>query len=269
MKNVGLWVIAFLITASSAIYQRRTGPTRPVRGNLEFTEQKVPYEFERTHSTSQDYILKIETNDENVTGEIYYRRYPTNEPLTSIEMTRTGNELSGMLPRQPSSGKLEYYLIFNKENNEVRIPSEESIVMRFKDDVPVSILLIHAIIMFIAMLFSTRGGIEALKKEGNLKFYTYWTVGLLAVGGMILGPVVQKYAFGAYWTGFPFGYDLTDNKTLIIFVAWIGALIAVIRDKKARGWVLAASLLLLIVYMIPHSLMGSELKYEEVSFLQK
>ena len=38
---------------------------------------------------------------------------------------------------------------------------------------------------------------------------------LLAVGGFILGPLVQNYAFGELWTGVPFGWDLTDNKTLI------------------------------------------------------
>ena len=41
-----------------------------------------------------------------------------------------------------------------------------------------------------------------------------------AIGGMILGPIVQKYAFGEYWTGFPYGGDFTDNKMLIMWLAW-------------------------------------------------
>jgi hypothetical protein len=49
---------------------------------------------------------------------------------------------------------------------------------------------------------------------------------------MILGPVVQKFAFGEYWTGFPFGTDLTDNKTLIAFIGWIIALVAVFKSEK-------------------------------------
>ena len=268
MKSLFLWIIAFLITASSAVYQRMTGPTHAVRSNLEFNEQKISYKLERSHSTSSDYTIVIEVDDETISGEIYYKRYPTNEPWTPIEMTRDGKKISGILPRQPSAGKLEYYLLFNKENTEIRVPSEGSIIMRFKDDVPAFILYPHMVAMFIAMLFSTRAGIEALKREGKLKFYVYWTVGLLTFGGMILGPVMQKYAFGAFWTGFPFCFDLTDNKTLIAFLGWIGALIAVMRGKKARGWVLGASLLILIVYFIPHSLLGSELKYENVNSLK-
>ena len=41
------------------------------------------------------------------------------------------------------------------------------------------------------------------------------------------------------------------------------ALIAGRKGKPARGWVLAAAILLLIVFLIPHSLLGSELDYSE------
>jgi hypothetical protein len=88
------------------------------------------------------------------------------------------------------------------------------------------------------------------------------TLALLTMGGMILGPFVQKYAFGAFWTGVPFGWDLTDNKTLISFVAWIGAIWAGRKGNKAHGWILAASIITLIIFMIPHSVLGSELNYE-------
>jgi cbb3-type cytochrome oxidase subunit 1 len=76
------------------------------------------------------------------------------------------------------------------------------------------------------------------------------------IGGFILGPLVQKLSFGVFWTGFPLGLDLTDNKTLIAFIGWLAALIAGWRGKPARGWVLGASILMLVVYFIPHSLLG-------------
>ena len=37
------------------------------------------------------------------------------------------------------------------------------------------------------------------------------TFGLIGVGGFLLGPAVQKMAFDAWWTGIPFGHDLTDH----------------------------------------------------------
>ncbi len=80
---------------------------------------------------------------------------------------------------------------------------------------------------------------------------------------MILGPIVQKYAFDAYWTGWPFGQDLTDNKTLAAFVLWVAAYFQVKFNPKKRGWVIAAAVLLLAVYLIPHSMFGSEIDFTQ------
>jgi hypothetical protein len=60
------------------------------------------------------------------------------------------------------------------------------------------------------------------------------------------------------------GFDLTDNKTLIAMLGWVAALIAGRGSKPARAWIVAASVLMLVVFMIPHSLFGSELKYADL-----
>jgi hypothetical protein len=44
---------------------------------------------------------------------------------------------------------------------------------------------------------------------------------------------------------------------------WVVALVAGRRGRPARGWTLAASILMLVIFLIPHSLLGSELKYVE------
>jgi hypothetical protein len=75
---------------------------------------------------------------------------------------------------------------------------------------------------------------------------------------------MQKFAFGVAWSGFPLGMDLTDNKTLIAFLFWIVALIAGRKGKPARPFVLAASLVTLLIFLIPHSLRGSELDYSKM-----
>jgi hypothetical protein len=84
-------------------------------------------------------------------------------------------------------------------------------------------------------------------------------------GGFVLGPVVQKFAFGAYWTGWPFGGDWTDNKTLAALVAWLVAW-AICRwwPRFQRPAVLFAAIVMFAVYLIPHSIHGSELDWEEV-----
>ncbi len=112
------------------------------------------------------------------------------------------------------------------------------------------------------MLISTRAGLEALLKDGRPRNYALWATALLILGGMLMGPIVQKFAFGSFWTGVPFGWDLTDNKTLIALTGWIIAVIAGTKGRSARAYVLGAAILLLLVFSIPHSIMGSELDYE-------
>jgi hypothetical protein len=58
----------------------------------------------------------------------------------------------------------------------------------------------------------------------------------------------------------PFGWDLTDNKTLIALIFWILAVL-MNRKKERPVYVILASVVLLLVYSIPHSLLGSELNY--------
>jgi len=179
-------------------------------------------------------------------------------------MLRDGNELRGVLPNQPAAGKLEYHIVINSADVEIIIPKGEKVITRYNGVVPNWVLGLHVMCMVLGMLFSTRTGLEALRKGTKIKTYVYLTFSFLFLGGMILGPVVQKYAFDAYWTGFPFGMDLTDNKTLIAMISWVIAIFALIKNKKARGWIFAASLITLIIYLIPHSLMGSELDYSKM-----
>jgi hypothetical protein len=82
---------------------------------------------------------------------------------------------------------------------------------------------------------------------------------------MILGPITQLYAFGALWTGVPFGWDLTDNKTLITLIGWIIAAVAIRKSAKPQRLVAFAAVLMLIVYLIPHSVLGSELDYNKLN----
>jgi len=264
MKKVLLWVLAFVITAGSAVYQRMTGPTYAVNGNMQLGGSVISFTLETTHETIGDYEIKIEAPDSEVSGYIQFKRFKTDDPWTNIQMEREDGSISASLPQQPSAGKLAYKVFLSYRGKEVSLTGEQEVVIRFKDVVPKTVLYLHILIIFSAMLFSTRTGIEALRKEGNTRKLTLWTAGLMFGGGMILGPLVQKFAFGEWWTGVPFGFDLTDNKTLIAMIVWAIAVIAGRKGKQAKGWVLAASIVTLVIFLIPHSLLGSELDYSQI-----
>ncbi len=259
-KSFLFWVLAFLITAASAIYQRMTGPTYPISSKIKIENSFINFKFDRSHSTSNDYVLKIVTADSTIQGVLFWKRYKYDSEFNKVEMTGT-ETLTAALPKQPPAGKLEYYVVLAKKDKNYSLPSDESVIIRFKDDVPNWVLIPHVLAMFLSMLFAARTAFEYFSNKPRLKFYTYWTVGILFVGGFILGPIMQKYAFGEFWTGFPFGYDLTDNKTLIAMIGWLVALFMLKKSPHPKLWVLFAALLMFLVYLIPHSVLGSEHDY--------
>ncbi|RKY85041.1 hypothetical protein DRQ09_07835, partial [candidate division KSB1 bacterium] len=76
MRSVLIWFIAFLITALSAVYQRVTGPTYPVRGSIKLNNREIKYKFPRSHVSSKDCKIIIRVNDKNIKGKLYFKRYP-------------------------------------------------------------------------------------------------------------------------------------------------------------------------------------------------
>lgn len=270
-RTLIFWILALVLTLTSAVYQRMTGPTHPVRGSAVLAGEKVAWSLTRSHGGAGDQPVRLHVESVEAEGSLFFKRYKTDDEWTRMHMLRKGDTLAGTLPHQPPAGKLEYAIELQAGNEFLRIPEVESIVTRFKGDVPDAFLFPHVIAMFLAMFFSMRVGLEALRKQPQMRSLVIWTTLLIALGGMIFGPIVQKYAFGAFWTGFPFGTDLTDNKTLIAFIAWLAALAAVWKHDapSTRRWfVLGASIVTLAVYLIPHSMMGSELNYRELDKLQ-
>lgn len=260
MNTKLLWVLAVVLTLFSAVYQRMTGPTYPVRVAGEIAGKVVSAKLLTSHSVSTDLPVTVTAADEGITGKVVYRRLGAGDDWTAVAMTRAGETLAASLPRQPSAGKLEYSVMLESGDAGLQLSGDEAVVARFKGDVPAAILIPHIFLMFFAMVWSNRAAMEALVKGDGLSRQSLWALLLLVVGGMILGPIVQKYAFGAYWTGWPFGGDLTDNKLAVAVLAWA---FAAWKVRSGSRWpAVVAALILLAMYMIPHSALGSTLDYE-------
>ena len=259
-KSVFWWIFSVIFTLAIAYYQRTTGPTYPIRGKISINNQEITYKLLTSNESHIPAEITLKGNVDGIAGRIEYRKYNTNGDWQLTEMKMMDGKLVGEMPPQPPAGKLMYKVILTSGDQSLTL-REEPVIIRFKGAVPGFILWPHILIMFMAMLYSTRTGIEGINRGDKTKNYALITMILLLIGGMFLGPVVQKYAFGEFWTGWPFGKDLTDNKTLVAFLAWIIAYLRLRKNYANRGWAIAAAIILLLVYLIPHSMFGSELDY--------
>jgi hypothetical protein len=264
-----LWIIAIVVMFLAADFQERTGPTKEFKGSFQVAGESFDFELVRSGNTDAEAPVVIPDPGQGVSGQVFYKRYPTDDPFSPLAMEPVAGDLQALLPTQPAAGKLEYYLVLETGSGSIRIPEEDTLIIRYKDPVPLAVLVPHIICMFLALLIGVRTALGAAFRPVGVRKLAWTTLGFMTVGGMILGPVVQKYAFGAFWTGWPFGYDLTDNKTLIMWIVWV--LVALVlwrrrnpRDWVARGSILVAAVVMMVVYLIPHSLRGSEFDYSQL-----
>lgn len=267
MKNLLFILISVGITFGAIIYQRSTGPTYPKRVETEIDGNTYKFQLIRSHGGESDCPLVFNIADPLVSGSVTYRMFPTRDNWTTLEMVRKNGNLVAYLPNQPPAGKLEYKIEFRKGDQAYPLHETNATVIRFKGDVPALILVPHIILMFIAMFLSNLTGVMAFFRHGRYRRLAVWTLVLLGLGGMVMGPWVQWHAFGEAWAGVPFAWDLTDNKTLVAFLFWI---LAVVKNRKQEkpGYIIAASVVMLIIYLIPHSMYGSQLDPETGKIIQ-
>jgi hypothetical protein len=254
-RGLALWLVAVVLTLASAWWQRTSGPTYPVRADVTLGGARHTVQLERSHGGAGDQPTRLAVADPEVTGELAWRRYPTAEPWTVEPLRRDGDVLIGRLPHQPPAGKLEYQVRLRRGAESAVVPDQPAIT-RFKGDVPAAVLVPHILFMFAAMLVSNRAGLEALVGGAGVARLAWVTLALLVVGGFVFGPAVQKYAFGYWWAGVPFGWDLTDNKTLLAGIAWLVAVGCVGKARGARAAVAVATLVTVAVFVIPQQRVG-------------
>ncbi len=264
--SVALWVVAFVLTVILAVFQRMTGPSYPKRSEVLAPDgQEIRFRLPRSHGGAGGLEVAIDPPEGFAGGILEWRRYPVNEAWTAVTMERNPEgRLAASIPHQPPAGKVEYRLHLEAGDGRVAIPVDEPVVARYRADVPAWVLIPHIIAMFGSMLVASRSLLEVLRPTTpDPRRSVVVAMGLLVVGGLFLGPVVQKFAFGAYWTGWPFGHDLTDNKTLIAFIAWLPATILALAERRIRAAVVVGWIVMMGVFLIPHSLRGSEMDWSE------
>jgi hypothetical protein len=134
-------------------------------------------------------------------------------------------------------------------------------MVKFKGDVPAWILITHVLAMFGGFFLLIWSALHAFKPalgKGDAKSSArlgLWAWIVLFIGGLPIGFLMNYYAFDVAWEGFPFGKDVTDNKTQIALILWGIATLGLYIGKGRKAGLLAigTAVIVLAIYLIPHS----------------
>ena len=180
------------------------------------------------------------------------------------------------LPAFEKGTRVRYWITATTpEETTVRLPKDPSkfCVLIFEGRASKSVLVAHVVFMFGAFFFmvmSFFGGIAMLRgregKRGTVRA-ARWVLVSSFIGFVPLGMILNYQTFGMLWEGYPFGRDITDNKTQLIFVFWLLSLLLVRgsfvgggeeRDRvgpRPFAWAIIGSFLVsLALFIVPHSI---------------
>jgi hypothetical protein len=196
---------------------------------------------------------------------------------------QTGEEnvFVASLPHYPKATKAWYYIEATKgtDNGEIKVilPDKTTsafkpVLLKYEGKVPTYIVIPHvlcnfgAIFFMVLTLFSAldvRKGRKALKDTVQYPLITFI---LMFLGFVPFGIAMNHFAFGVIWEAFPFGKDVTDNKSQIILLCWLitlflvkGTLFGKGEQKNfvsERGYstsVIISFIITVAMYAIPHS----------------
>jgi hypothetical protein len=266
---------AAALTLVAFTWQDTSGPTTPLEGEIATASGPVRFLFVRSGTVDVDLpAVLIDPVPSGITGRVEYRRFKSNDDWSvlpmrpgtfSFERRGRSSSVAGIgaaLPGLPErAGKYEILVrISDGEGGLVSLTGDRPVYARFKAEVPNWALVAHILAIFISMTFAIRTVLEAAV-DGEYRWMLWATIASLLAGAFLLGPLVQWYAFGVWWSGIPFGYDWTDNKVLVSLLAWGLAAYLNRGGRGNRRAIYAAGVVTLLVYFIPHSIFGSEYDY--------
>jgi len=180
------------------------------------------------------------------------------------------------LPEYEKGTEIRYWITAsNVAGTRVRIPADPKklCTLKYKGEASSVVVGAHIAFMFGAFFFMVMSFLAAIdilrdrEDKKNAVRAARWVLVTSFIGGWPLGLILNYQTFGPIWEGFPFGYDITDNKTQVIFVFWLASMLLVRGSFFGRGEekdrlgrkafalsIVACFVVSLALFILPHSI---------------
>ncbi len=256
MKGL-LWILALIITCSVAYYARFLSPTYPSLATVPVEIQKYSVPFVHAHVGKSDCPIIIPIGDISVKGILFFRKYPSQDEMTKVDMVREGDKLVASIPYNAPGYKIEYRVDLFKNNVQLDYTISKPIILLFEGDIPKFPLFMNLAVLALALLLSTWTGLLALFGSKASKFFAMLSFISFIIGGFIVAPIVHKYALNNWWTGFSIEYSMNNNKFFMASLVWL-VVVLTIQRKYNTIIILAAAVLTLLIFLIPSTFVENE-----------
>lgn len=269
-------IVALLITVVLLAVARRLSKNNPEYLVAADGDVTVSHTTVFEHVGGGRPVIEIGVSgDDSVKAYLIYSQ-PSGQEVARVEMAGDGaGSYSGFLPDSGKGERLLYsFEVVTQAGRPIALPGDgSSVLLKYKGEVSTLVLVLHVIFMFGSFFFMVLAGLYAidllrgLGGKRSTAIMVRWLMIFIFIGGWPLGFILNRQRFGPVWEGFPFGWDVTDNKTQIMLVIWIvtillarGSFFGIGKEKDLVGEagfaraVILSLVLSLAIFLIPHSL---------------
>lgn len=264
-----------VITLLIFVVARRISKNRPSELDIEFAGARVTHTsvFEQVGPGEPRIDLRIEPAGAAEPSLVY--RIGGAELLETVPMDRAGDVWTARLPSLERGRRIEYgfRLAGTGETAAERPLTTRLFLLKYKGEVSPTVLVLHVLCMFASFFFIVESliGAGAILARSETKEFTLamtrWVLLFSFLGGWPLGFALNWQRFGVMWEGYPFGYDVTDNKTQVMFLFWLVVMLLSWRSffgkrdggdpvpDRVYAWaVVVSAVVSLVLFLVPHSL---------------
>ena len=271
LRLAGAVVVTLLVVFAARYF----GPNRSYRVETAVDGVRLSHEAPRSHTGEGPAVLRLEVKGEGTTPVrvVLATRIQGTETWTTRPPAREeaapgggkGKVLVFEVPHQPPTTRV-YYRFEARAGDGPPVMLErrpgEPMMVKFKDPVPAWVVAPHVLCMFGGFFFLVWSAFLLVFRSPDdppgaavRPARLAWLI--MFLGGVPFGIAMNWYAFHVYWEAFPFGKDVTDNKTQVALVVWGAAALFLAKTKgegkASRAFAVAMALIVLAVYLIPHS----------------
>lgn len=247
-QNIILWIAAAVITFIAGFLQSRISGDYPVSGSFGIEGKEIGYKLDRVSYGDKDYRFSLRSEIKNLEGTVNWRPAGARK-WESLELSGSGEIISGKIPVQKPATKVEYYVTVNYNSKSYNIPqNNKPVTLTFYGNIPSSISFYYWSTLLGLVLLSVRTGLEYFHHPGKIKKLNIFTLIFAVVNVFAFHPLRTTYKLGAVGkTVIPIT-EMFQLSSVLLAVTWIIATALIFNTKNYRIWAPAAAIVTLLIF---------------------
>ncbi len=255
-QSIILWIAAGIITLLAGYTQSITSPLYPINGTIKLNKgYEASFSFDKAFSGKGNYPILIATNQDKLSGLLEWRIQSDTAKWNSVELKRNNGALTAAIPHQKALTKVEFRVTLKDGDKNVAVPQTPNgqavnVPLQFLGFVPPEISQFYYITLFAGILLAIRTGLEVFRDKPRIKMYTIFTLISFFSFTLIFSTVKKGCELGVIGgTKIAPLQDLFPSAPILLFAAWIAALILVFNTRRSKMWAIVSSIATIIIFL--------------------